>query len=624
MLKKNLKLNTIDYIIILFCFVGALVSGAAFFREYNNTLVKLNEEPVGTIIFKKRVAQRKFNDRNAWDRLKYASFIYNGDTIRTIEQSEAIIIFQDEITHINLGESTMIQILYDAQRGARIDFAGGDLDIISENTNILITSGTSSMIVNGQARMEKNEEGFVLSVSEGHVNFDGMEMSAGNVLALDSYGEINTNPMIVMTSFGSSARILGTLGERAITPVEFTWNDFYFNPDTYVIIEIASDRRFNHINETRNIFTGNSTVFYLENGNYWWRIYPINGENQEPANSFFPSGAIEVIPVATAALLSPLPSEELFFPAGTQVHLSWSAVEGVSSYLIEFSTHADMRNPVVSRRIETNSITQSGLDFGRWFWRITPVFPLQFIGTATPSVIGEFSVLRGSPELTSPVLTFPLQDGKIFLDSAGRSLMWTFDPNVSSWLVELADNPAMTNPLVRQNTTSNHFLLPSQVLQAGKNWYWRITAQGGTSSAVSAVWKFEVSPGSQQIVRPVISPTIVPFFPNVYFDANLNNLDASKSASNNRMLMRIVDFLNENREYRMRIEGHANPIGNPGAELITSLRRAETIVNLLVELGANRDQLIPEGLGGNRPIIAREDYINWWMNRRVEFFPQTQ
>ena len=524
MFNKESRFTKIDLFIVIFCFIGAVLSGAAFWGAYNNTLERQNEEPIGTIIFQYRVAQRRFIDRNAWDRLRLASPIYNGDTIRTVEQAEAVVIFGDQVTYISLGESTMIQIFFDNLDGAQIDFYSGNLDVASEHTNILITSGTSSIVVGGQARMGRNEEGFVLAVLEGQANFDGAEMEAGSILALDQDGEVNTNPIIAMTSFGPSASVLGIHGET--TPVVFSWNDFYFTPDTHVIVEIAADRRFNRIVETRYVHNALSVSIPLENGNYWWRAFPASAVSRQPASRFYPSGTLEVIPVSQANLLSPSHAAELLFSTEPHVSFSWSAVEGASSYLLEISSQEDMSRPAVSRRVESSPVTQTGLDFGRWYWRVTPVFPRRFRGPVIPSATGEFSIVRGQ----APVVTIPHLPPVIF---------------------------------------------------------------GG-------------------------------------YIVNWEDLDAETTLSNNRVLWRITQFLNTNREYRMLVEGHANSTINPAniaariqeqtRELLPmSEIRARAVVELLVELGVDPNQLEYRGIGGERPIAAWEDVRSWWRNRRVEF-----
>ena len=654
MIKKESRFTKVDRIIIFLCIAGAFFSGAAFWREYNSTLERLNEEPVGTIIFQRRVAQRRFVDRNVWDRLKLASFVFNGDTIRTIEQSEAIVIFDDEITHLNLNENTMIQIFFDTQRGnTQVDFFGGNLEVLSETGNVVITTGTSTIVVEGQVMMDKSEDGFVLSVSEGQASFDGMEIEAGEILALDSYGEISTNPIITMTSFGPSVSFLGHPGEAV--PVVFSWNSFFFEPDTNVIVEVAADRRFNRLVETREISangdSSSSVSILLEPGNYWWRAFPASAGSRTPINRLFPSGTLEVIPAAAPLLLSPPRAEELVFSGESLVPLSWSVVEGASAYLLEISAHANMNSPFVSRRVVETTVTQAGLDYGRWYWRVTPLFPPQIRGEVISSTTGEFSVLRGSPVLAAPVPA----------PAAGSRLMWNHDPNAASWLVELADNPAMTNPVVRQNATSNFFSLSPELLQAEQTWYWRVTALGGAYPAVSNVQVFEATDARPPITRPVIAPpppaipadiaaaivpvvpetpappaapaAPVPQFPPIIFSANIGDwyaLGDETAAGHTMTLSHIVRFLEANRTYRLRVEGHANATINPadtdnhlrehtGALQPLSAIRAQAVVDILVELGADPERLEAEGRGGERPVVAWEDTANWWRNRRAEF-----
>jgi len=591
---------------------------------------------VGEITFQRRVAQRRFIDRHMWDRLRLASLVYNGDTIRTTEQSEAVVLFQDEITSLSMNENTIVQVFFDNRSGmAQVDFFGGNIEAVSEAGNLVIVSGNSAIVVEGQAAMEKNEDGFVLFVSEGRASFNGTEIEEGAVLALDSYGEIIVTPIITMTSFGPSASFLSPPGAAA--PIVFSWNNFFFTPDTHVIVEVAADRGFTRMVETREISAiyGNdhsSVSITLGQGNYWWRAYPVSAGSRYPVNRFFPSGALEVIPAASPVLLSPPQMAEMVFPDEARVPFSWSVVEGATAYVLEVSAYADMAVPLVYRNVAQSAVVQTGLEHGRWYWRVTPVFPRRVRGSAISSATGEFSVIRGLPVLAAPVLTYPLLDGRIRLDTGTPAgfpapapytsrLMWNHDPNAASWLVELADNPAMDNPVIRQTTASNFFVLPPDALEAGQTWYWRVTALGGAEPAVSTVRSFEVSgdippalavtpvepepappelvaqeppvapeppapePAPPEIVLPeivlpeqvlpeqvplVLAPPPaevdrieplppIPHFPPIIFRANREDW----YDSGDEIAAAIALFLEANDEYMLRIEAHANPTVNP-------------------------------------------------------------
>jgi flagellar hook assembly protein FlgD len=124
--------------------------------------------------------------------------------------------------------------------------------------------------------------------------------------------------------------------------------------------------------------------------------------------------------------------------------------------------------------------------------------------------------------------------------------------------------------------------------------------------------------------------------PSIIFRANqadfvgkdadpVNGLSQAQIDNNNRVLRRIAQSLNKFREYRVQVEGHANPTSRnpPPAEaqgdLDLSERRARAVVDSLVGFGVTRSRLGSIGRGSSRPIIVFDDHDNWWKNRRVEF-----
>jgi outer membrane protein OmpA-like peptidoglycan-associated protein/flagellar hook assembly protein FlgD len=95
--------------------------------------------------------------------------------------------------------------------------------------------------------------------------------------------------------------------------------------------------------------------------------------------------------------------------------------------------------------------------------------------------------------------------------------------------------------------------------------------------------------------------------------------------NNNRVLRRIAQSLNKFREYRVTVEGHANPTSRniPAREaredLDLSERRAKAVVDALAGFGVSRGRLSFVGRGSAKPVITFDDHDNWWKNRRVEF-----
>ena len=188
--KKSTRFRLIDAAVILFCIAGFFLSGAAFWNEYNRTMSKLNEEPIGTITYKKRTVQRKFLERLAWDRLRQESTVYNGDTIRTIEVSETAITFKDLKTRLVLGENTLIQIFYSEEHGVMVDFSGKSMAVDSGDSSlrVRVKNGSSRIIIEGEANLYRDEEGFSLSVISGSAVYDGEYLTQGDIFTFDAEG----------------------------------------------------------------------------------------------------------------------------------------------------------------------------------------------------------------------------------------------------------------------------------------------------------------------------------------------------------------------------------------------------------------------------------------------------
>jgi outer membrane protein OmpA-like peptidoglycan-associated protein/flagellar hook assembly protein FlgD len=121
----------------------------------------------------------------------------------------------------------------------------------------------------------------------------------------------------------------------------------------------------------------------------------------------------------------------------------------------------------------------------------------------------------------------------------------------------------------------------------------------------------------------IMIPSIV-FRPNF---ADFEGLSGDIIDNNTRILRRIAQTLNKFRDYKVQVEGHANPTTAPGAardrEEIELQRiseaRARKVVDELVRYGVARNRLSSIGVGGTRTVVPWDDMDNRWKNRRVEF-----
>ena len=115
--------------------------------------------------------------------------------------------------------------------------------------------------------------------------------------------------------------------------------------------------------------------------------------------------------------------------------------------------------------------------------------------------------------------------------------------------------------------------------------------------------------------------------PSITFRANhadFIGIAQERLDTNNRVLRRIAIILNRFRDYRITVEGHANPVLGTAREETEelqplSLERARAVIEQLVSFGVSRGRLSAIGRGGTRTIVNARDQDNNWKNRRVEF-----
>jgi outer membrane protein OmpA-like peptidoglycan-associated protein len=82
----------------------------------------------------------------------------------------------------------------------------------------------------------------------------------------------------------------------------------------------------------------------------------------------------------------------------------------------------------------------------------------------------------------------------------------------------------------------------------------------------------------------------------------------------------IAEILKEHPNYRIMIEGHANPVttdpNEAGELMVLSVMRSNTVARQLIEKGVREEQMIINAFGGTIPITRER--TDWHKNRRVE------
>ncbi|MDR0301029.1 MAG: OmpA family protein [Treponema sp.] len=125
--------------------------------------------------------------------------------------------------------------------------------------------------------------------------------------------------------------------------------------------------------------------------------------------------------------------------------------------------------------------------------------------------------------------------------------------------------------------------------------------------------------------------------PSIVFPANsadLTRVTEEETRVNTRVLRLIANALNKFADYKVLVEGHANPTTPAGAKRDAeekgsakelglqplSESRAKAVVDYLVaNNGIDKERLSSVGMGGTRTVADYKDEEENWKNRRVEF-----
>ncbi len=102
---------------------------------------------------------------------------------------------------------------------------------------------------------------------------------------------------------------------------------------------------------------------------------------------------------------------------------------------------------------------------------------------------------------------------------------------------------------------------------------------------------------------------------NVQFEYNSDQLKSSSYEN----LEGVAEILNENKNFRLKLDGHTDSHGKDEFNLELSQKRADACKNYLVSLGIDPDRITATGHGESQPIASNDTDEGRRQNRRVEF-----
>ena len=524
--KKRRKLRVSDFLLVVVCLSIFSVSLWFFWKDLNTSSTRTDVDTIATIHFKRKVSQRKFDDRVVWERLQQDSALYDNDTIRTSDGAEAIILFNDG-TKVDLTENTMIQISLEKDGSVNLSVDGGNVEVdttASTSESVKVSMGDGSSV-----NLEKGSRVTAASVSDAgdsaaatsftvkngnalvsNTKGQSQKISSGETVSVEKNGELNRQN-ITVTSISKNLRVYKT-GEE-VEPVKLSWQAVSDNSkplEAAVKVEVSTDKDFNNIVEEYTA-QGSSSLDLIpeaETEKLFWRIY--SDDEQEKAVQ----GVITIVELSQMELNSPLDNSVFSYRKELpNLRFNWKDDEYAESYKMEISRTQDFLSPLISESLKSTSYTTAALDKGKYYWRVTPYYIVNSIGYADSSPVYSFEI-EEREALTAPSLSLPADAAKIVLSESEQNVIfsWKSDVKNADYSIQLSDNPDFTK--VRQTiksartTVGEHFTI--KTLPEG-TYYWRVLRnsqddiESGNEEALSAVRSFTVAayvPGINKLSWP--------------------------------------------------------------------------------------------------------------------------
>jgi len=282
----NRTLFTIPILVFLISLFGFLL-----YRKFTERIQASDNPVIGTLTFKTRTIQRKYDNEVVWESITTKTEIRNKDTIRTENLADAVLTLEDG-TKIQIGENSMILVDF-SDNNWNLNFAYGTVaaNRSGENDSVLsIQSGDSKIVMgSGGVTLDKAGENLNVKLDSGQAKLTNggneQDIEKDQIANLSSDGiNVNDSAFFLVSPADKSIKLTNGTNER----ISFSWRKENPQIKDLVKLEVASDIGFKRILNSQNL-KSLSTSLTLNPGSYYWRLSYLDskGKNQYTGKSRF-------------------------------------------------------------------------------------------------------------------------------------------------------------------------------------------------------------------------------------------------------------------------------------------------------------------------------------------------
>ena len=488
-----------DSLFLIVSFVVFAVFGLLLHADLTTITEKNDGVRLGTVVFKKRVAQRKYDDRVIWETIPNHSALYVNDSIRTADGSEAMLLLDDG-TSIELGEETLIMLVRTGRK-LGVNFHHGSLSALANeqsHTGFEITSGDAKldlMRAGAVFRKDTGSEDVLVDITSGQAVLE----KGGERFEVQENDRITFREGVVPEVKKASLIPMGGMGLAFIDAKKaahtFSWSMIGADEVTFDIARNASFSRDVQSRTTRE----ESIALDLEEGSWYWRLRAPDGSSSRIERT-------TLVAISDPQPLVPSDGAKItYFKETPLISLQWNGDEAASSYTVEIARDANFRDPVHELRSRSGSIAVSDLPGGQYWWRVTSQYASH---SSAPRVFR-----------SSPALSFTIEKNEsppvveiipvaavstLQLEAEQVVVSWKGNPEYAKYRLELSQRAGnFANPIYSEDTSANFSRFRNNIPE-GK-YYWRVSAMDAKNTilALSAVSEIEIrSPAPAILMSP--------------------------------------------------------------------------------------------------------------------------
>jgi hypothetical protein len=447
-----------------------------------------NAELIGKILTKRNTAERKYSEEVVWDEVSRDSKLYNYDTVRTADQSEAVIKLKDG-TEITLNENSMI-LLSITEKAVDIKFIQGTINAKAKNLTIQ-SGGSKISLNNSDVSLSQEKENLQMTVNRGKATLKtGKEEKVINEnqnIQADNES-IRLYNLTIKLIAPDNNRYIASAAEK--TKVDFSWERP--NGDYSVFLEIAANPSVSDPPiKIRSL--GNAAAAALNEGIYYWRVTAVNNATKKIESSEIRK--VAVVNNKPVVLITPANKSVIKFrDVNPMINFLWSKNESIYQYNLVIAGAPDMSSPLIKNVVEGNRISLNTLGQGTYYWRVANITETDQITNHAESPVNTFTVSK-TEKIEPPLPISPAENRSVHplaIVQKGLNFTWSNDMTIPETEIIIAEDRNFTKIVYKKNTRDTYIRMSDKLDEGIYYWSLRGIMGDGSTTDSSAVRRFRV------------------------------------------------------------------------------------------------------------------------------------